>query len=57
MQCVRNCGVVVMVLWDCSSKKGEFHRAILLRLALIGFSRVSRISRVRVSVRFRVTLV
>jgi len=43
-------GVVGMVLWACSSKRGEF-RHFTVTIRLVGFSKISRVSRVRVEVR------
>ena len=59
MQFVCKYSVIVVVFVDCSLKKVSF--ILLLRLGLIEFSRVNRVSTVRVgvrvSVRFRVSLV
>ena len=54
MQCVRKYGVVGILLWACSSKRGEFR-------CFTGTVRVSRANEarvgIRVSVRIRVSLV
>jgi len=42
LQHVHKYGVIGMVLWDCSSKRGEFHR-LLVQLGLVEFSRVSKV--------------
>jgi len=59
MQCVRKYSVVEIVLSACSSKKVSFV-VLLVQLGLVGFSTVSRVSKVRdgigVSVRIRVSV-
>jgi len=42
-----------MVLWDCSSKRGEFchFTGTISVLLLVGFSRVSRVRKVKVGIR------
>jgi len=54
MQCMRNYGIVGMVLWACSSKGGECHH-------FTSTVRVSTMSKVwvpiRVNIRIRVSLV
>ena len=64
MQFVRKHGVVGMVFWACSSKRGEFRRFTGTVRVSIGFSRVGRVSSlskvmagIRVSVRIMVILV
>jgi len=57
MQCVRKCGVVGMILWDCSSKRGELSFVVLLvELGLVGFVSKVRVG-IRASVRIRDNLV
>jgi len=57
IQCIHKYGIVEMVLWDCSSKGGEFH-VFLVQLGLVGYSRVSKVRvGITVSIRNSITLV
>ena len=56
MQCIRKCGIVVIVLWACSLKKEASFVVLLAQLGLVWFSRVSRLSKVRVGIRVSVRI-
>jgi len=53
MQWVRKYGVVIVALWDCSSKTDEFRRFT----GTIRVNRASSLNKVRVSVRITISLV